>query len=90
MPGWPPRCELVVFPAAGLPRSIARPDPAIVRALTRDGVPTADPGAYSADEPMTSCHQARSGSVWDWRRRRRACHCSCSRLPTSTCGPVTA
>jgi SUKH-4 immunity protein len=41
MPGWPPRCELVVFPVAGLPRSVPRPDPAIVRALTRDGVPKA-------------------------------------------------
>lgn len=38
MPTWPPRCELVVFPAAGLPGSV-RLDPAIVRALTRDGVP---------------------------------------------------
>ena len=41
MPGWPPRCELVVFPAASLPRSIADPDPAVVRALTREGVPKA-------------------------------------------------
>ena len=41
MPGWPPRCELVVFAAASLPRSIAHPDPAVVRALTRDGVPRA-------------------------------------------------
>jgi hypothetical protein len=39
VPGWPPRCELVVFPAAGLPRSIAAPHPDVVRALTRDGVP---------------------------------------------------
>ncbi|MEA2220772.1 MAG: immunity protein [Solirubrobacteraceae bacterium] len=39
MPRWPPRCELVVFPAASLPRSIPDPDPAMVRALTRDGVP---------------------------------------------------
>ena len=41
MPGWPPRCELVVFPATGLPRSIADPQPATVQALTRDGVPKA-------------------------------------------------
>jgi hypothetical protein len=41
MPGWPPRCELVVFPAAGLPRSVPRADAAVVRALTRDGVPKA-------------------------------------------------
>ena len=40
MPTWPPRCELVVFPAASLPRSVAA-DPAVVRALTRDGVPKA-------------------------------------------------
>jgi SUKH-4 immunity protein len=39
MPAWPPRCELVVFPAADLPRSVARPATAVVRALTRDGVP---------------------------------------------------
>ncbi len=39
VPGWPPRCELVVFPAASLPRSVADADPAVVRALTRDGVP---------------------------------------------------
>ncbi|MDX6683758.1 MAG: hypothetical protein QOG94_3797 [Solirubrobacteraceae bacterium] len=41
MPGWPPRCELVVYRAGDLPRSIPRPDPATVRALTRDGVPKA-------------------------------------------------
>jgi hypothetical protein len=39
MPGWPPRCELVVFGAASLPSSIPDPSPAVVRALTRDGVP---------------------------------------------------
>jgi len=39
MPGWPPRCELVVFAAAELPRSIPDPGPATVRALTREGVP---------------------------------------------------
>jgi hypothetical protein len=41
MSGWPPRCELVVFPATGLPRSIPNPAPATVRALTREGVPKA-------------------------------------------------
>jgi len=41
MPGWPPRCELVVFPAASMPRSIGSPDPAVLQALTRDGVPRA-------------------------------------------------
>jgi hypothetical protein len=39
VPGWPPRCELVVFPTASLPRSVADADPAVVRALTHDGVP---------------------------------------------------
>jgi len=39
MPGWPPRCELTVFPADSLPRSIADADPSVVRALTSDGVP---------------------------------------------------
>jgi len=39
MPGWPPRCELTVFPAASLPRSVAHASPAVVRSLTRDGVP---------------------------------------------------
>jgi hypothetical protein len=39
MPGWPPRCELVVFAEAGLPPSVAHADPAVVRALTREGVP---------------------------------------------------
>jgi len=41
MPGWPPRCELVVFAAKSMPRSIPDPDLAVVRALTRDGVPKA-------------------------------------------------
>jgi hypothetical protein len=41
VPGWPPRCELVVFRAGSLPRSVADADPAIIRALTRDGVPKA-------------------------------------------------
>ena len=41
MPGWPPRCELVVFPATSLPPSVAHADAAVVRALTRDGVPKA-------------------------------------------------
>ncbi len=41
MPGWPPRCELVVYPAASLPRSIPHPDASVTRALTRDGVPKA-------------------------------------------------
>ena len=41
MPGWPPRCELIVYPADSLPGSIADPDPAVVRALTREGVPKA-------------------------------------------------
>jgi len=41
MPGWPPRCELTVFPATSLPRSITQPDPSVVQALTRDGVPKA-------------------------------------------------
>ena len=41
MPGWPPRCELVVFRDSDLPRSVERPDAATVRALTRDGVPRA-------------------------------------------------
>ena len=39
MPGWPPRCELVVFPPASLPASVAHTSPAVVRALTREGVP---------------------------------------------------
>ena len=39
MPGWPPRCELVVFPAASLPRSVADASEPVVRALTRDGIP---------------------------------------------------
>lgn len=39
MPGWPPRCELVVFPATGLPASVAHAGPEVVRALTREGVP---------------------------------------------------
>ncbi|MEA2190897.1 MAG: immunity protein [Solirubrobacteraceae bacterium] len=39
MPGWPPRCELTVFPRDSLPRSIVGPDAAVVRALTIDGVP---------------------------------------------------
>jgi hypothetical protein len=41
VPGWPPRCELVVFAATGLPRSIPEPHPQVVRALTREGVPKA-------------------------------------------------
>lgn len=41
MPTWPPRCELTVFAAASLPRSIEHPSPAVVQALTRDGVPKA-------------------------------------------------
>lgn len=41
MPGWPPRCELVVFGATSLPASIAHVDAAVVRALTREGVPKA-------------------------------------------------
>jgi hypothetical protein len=41
MTAWPPRCELVVFAAASLPRSVADADPAVVRALTREGVPKA-------------------------------------------------
>ena len=39
MPGWPPRCELVVYPVAGLPDSIPTPDPTVVLMLTREGVP---------------------------------------------------
>lgn len=39
MPGWPPRCELKVFPAHSFPRSIADPDPEVVTALTQQGVP---------------------------------------------------
>ena len=41
MPAWPPRCELVVFSAASLPRSVGDADAGVVRALTRDGVPKA-------------------------------------------------
>ena len=41
MPGWPPRCELVVFPATSLPASVAQAGPEVVRALTREGVPKA-------------------------------------------------
>jgi hypothetical protein len=41
MPGWPPRCELVVFPATSLPASVAHAGPEVVQALTRDGVPKA-------------------------------------------------
>jgi hypothetical protein len=41
MPGWPPRCELVVFPATSLPASVANAGPEVVRALTREGVPKA-------------------------------------------------
>jgi len=41
MAGWPPRCELTVFAADSLPRSIPAPAPAVVRALTREGVPKA-------------------------------------------------
>lgn len=39
MPGWPPRCELTVFTAGALPPSVAGANPAVVRGLTRDGVP---------------------------------------------------
>jgi hypothetical protein len=39
MPGWPPRCELVVYPPAKLPTSIADPNPAVVLMLTREGIP---------------------------------------------------
>jgi hypothetical protein len=39
MPGWPPRCELVVFPASSLPASVAQAHPDVIRALTREGVP---------------------------------------------------
>jgi len=41
MARWPPRCELVVYPAASLPRSVEHPDHAVVRALAREGVPNA-------------------------------------------------
>ena len=41
MPGWPPRCELVVFGAGSLPASVAHADATVVRALTRQGVPKA-------------------------------------------------
>jgi hypothetical protein len=41
MTAWPPRCELTVFSGASLPRSVADADPAVVRALTREGVPKA-------------------------------------------------
>jgi hypothetical protein len=41
MPRWPPRCELVVFPASSLPASVAHAGPDVVRALTREGVPKA-------------------------------------------------
>jgi len=39
MPGWPPRCELVVYPASSLPDSIPALHPAVVLMLTREGVP---------------------------------------------------
>ena len=39
MPGWPPRCELVVYPADQLPDSIGTLDPGAVLMLTREGVP---------------------------------------------------
>ena len=39
MPGWPPRCELVVYPPSQLPDSITTLDPGVVLMLTREGVP---------------------------------------------------
>ncbi len=39
MPGWPPRCELVGYRAAGLPDGIPALDPMVVLMLTREGVP---------------------------------------------------
>jgi hypothetical protein len=39
MPGWPPRCELVVYPADRLPDVIGALDPGVVLMLTREGVP---------------------------------------------------
>ena len=45
---------------------------------------------HDADAPMTSCHHARSASLAAVFSRRRECHCTCSRAPTRTCGPVTA